>query len=124
MKYGKLEDNVLIYAPSIKDDIFNYNSDYNRDMLYEDGYKEIEFAQREEGHFYSVTWKETKNKIKEVLEDITEETIKQEKIKEIDKRIEELKKLFAESIVNDELSNIKIYQDVIKGLEDTKEGLL
>lgn len=123
MKYGKLENNILIYAPSVKDDIFNYNSDYNRDRLYEDGYKEIEFAEREEGHFYSVTWEETENKIKEILEDITEETIKHKKMKDINDRIEELKKLFAESIVNDELSNIKIYQDVIKGLEDTRNSL-
>lgn len=121
--YGKLIENKIIYAPSVKNDIFNYNSEYNREMLLEDGWKPVILAERIDGHFYTSSYRETNTQIREILEDITDEVKKQEKIQEIQQRISELKEVSLEEIRLNHTNSIEIINDIITGLEKTKEEL-
>lgn len=127
MKFVKLVNNKIEEAPVniIKDEVWicNYNLEENSEMLLQDGYKPLIEAEKIDGHYYSVTYEETENNIIEILEDITEEIKKQEKIKEINKKIEALKEIVLDEIRLNSKSSIEIINEIINGLEKTKEEL-
>ena len=66
MKYAKLIDNNLYFAPKNKDGICNYDLDTER--LIEDGYKEFVEAEKLDGYTYEITYLEDENQIIEVAQ--------------------------------------------------------
>lgn len=127
MKFYKLKDNIIEEAPvNVEKDgqwICNYNLECNSEMLLNDGYKPLYEAEREENHYYVISYEELEDRINEVLTDITDIVKRDEKIEEYNKRIEELKSYALEELRNGNSSSVKIINEIIQGLEDTKEGL-
>lgn len=121
--YAKLIDNILELAPSYKNGILNYNSEYNEPKLFEDGYKKFIQAEREENHYYNISYQENTHEIIELLEDITEQVTKAKKVNEINEKIVVLKQESINELLYGNKENIKIYQDIIKGLIETRNNL-
>lgn len=68
-KYAKLiSENKIEFAPKNKGAIMNYN--LNVSELKKDGYKEFVEAEKEIGKSYTITYTETKTKIKEITTEI------------------------------------------------------
>lgn len=73
MDYVKLtEAGGISYAPKNKDGYLNFNKDV--DLMAEYGYKPLIQAEREDGKSYSISYKETKKGIQEVLTEIESDT--------------------------------------------------
>ena len=76
MKYAKLINGVLIFAPKNKGSIINYN--LNIEEMTKDGYKPLIEAGKEDGKAYEYFYKDTKNSIKEVVKEIIPEPVDEE----------------------------------------------
>lgn len=124
MKFCKLIDNTLEFAPRCTENVSNYNTESNLEMLLKDGWKPLIEAEREEGKIYNVTYEETEDEIKEILEDITEEIEKSKKIEEINKRIKELEDLFSNDILYNNGTSKEIYTEIINGLIETRNKIM
>lgn len=66
MKYAKLIDNNLYFAPKNKDGICNYDLDTER--LIADGYKEFVEAEKLDGYMYEITYLEDETQIIEIAQ--------------------------------------------------------
>ncbi len=77
MKYAKLQNGALTFAPKNKGNILNYN--LNVEAMTKDGYKPFVEAEKEEGKSYNFSYEETENEIREVLTEIIPEPIDEEK---------------------------------------------
>ena len=66
MKYAKLIDGNLYFAPKNKDGICNYNLDTER--LIADGYKEFVEAEKLDGYTYEITYLEDETQIVEIAQ--------------------------------------------------------
>lgn len=66
MKYAKLIDGNLYFAPKNKDGICNYNLDVER--MTADGYKEFVEAEKLDGYTYEITYLEDENQIIEIAQ--------------------------------------------------------
>ena len=127
MKFVKLIDRGIEEAPLNveREDqwVCNYNSESNSEMLLTDGYKPFYEAEREPGHTYTIDYEELSDRINEVLTDITEEVHRQEKIKEIEDKIENLEKIALGELRLGNLSSVEAINKTIIGLEQTKGEL-
>ena len=76
MKYAKLQNGALTFAPKNKGNILNYN--LNVEEMTQDGYKPFVEAEKEEGKAYEFSYEETENEIKEVATEIIPEPVDEE----------------------------------------------
>ena len=127
MKFVKLIEGMIEEAPvNIEKDgawICNYNLDSNSEMLLEDGYKIFHEGVKEPDHYYQISYEEAEVDIYEVLTDVTEEVNRQNKIKEISSKIEELKQASLDELRANNMSSVKTLNQIIAGLEETKGEL-
>ena len=131
--YCKLIDNEIIEAPQNYNGIMNYNLDEG--LMRADGWKPLIPATtppETEIRMYHFEYQENTNNIKEIIVYDETEQEAQERIKRIDKerkteeinnKIQELEILSANEILYNNIENIRVYQDVIKGLEETRDNL-
>lgn len=130
-QYVKLIDNQLYYPPKNKENIINYN--LNIDLLIQDGYKElIEAEKPQTNRLHHIEYIERVNTIEETIiydetqSEADEREIREEKERktlEIDNKIQELEQMSINEILYNNSENIKIYQDIINGLEETRSNL-
>lgn len=127
--FVKLQNNTIKYAPKnlIEEDItiFNFNTDEN--LMKEYGYKLLVQVERPtNSRRYNITYQENTDSIQEILtytetEEEYNERIEQEqkdrRNQEIDMKIKELNEMSVPEILNNNVENLKIYRDVIAGLE-------
>lgn len=77
MKYAKLENGVLTFAPKNKGNILNYN--LNVEQMTIDGYKPFIKAETEIGKSYNFSYEETETEIKEVAKEIIPDPVDEAK---------------------------------------------
>lgn len=77
MKYAKLENGVLTFAPRNKGNICNYN--INIEAMTKDGYKPFVEAEKEIGKAYNFSYEENENEIREIADEIIPEPVDEEK---------------------------------------------
>ena len=77
MKYAKLNNGALTFAPKNKGNIINYN--INVEEMTKDGYKPFVEAEKEDGKAYEYLYEETENEIKEIVTEIIPEPVDEEK---------------------------------------------
>ena len=77
MKYAKLNNGALTFAPKNKGNIINYN--INVEEMTKDGYKPFVEAEKEDGKAYEYLYEETENEIKEIVTEIIPEPVDGEK---------------------------------------------
>jgi hypothetical protein len=80
----------------------------------------------ENNHNLGYEIKETKKELQAwgLTQEEKEEQEKQQKILEIDSKISELETLIIKELRLENQENIQVYNDVIKGLEETKKSLI
>ena len=99
MKYAKLENGVLTFAPKNKGSIINYN--LNTEQMLKDGYKPFVEAEKENGKAYEYSYEETDAEIREIVSEIIAdeaEIIEYEKNLHKEKLYHELENLDLKSI--------------------------
>ena len=133
-KYAKLiSEREVEIAPQNNEEkgISNYNQDIN--MMLEDGYLplyeveapvterwyELRYNQESAKIQQYVYWLETEEQYEERINQIN----KQQKIQELNKKINELKSMLINELRLNNIQNIEIYNEVIKGLEETRDNL-
>ena len=133
MQFVKIIDGNIVEAPQNYNGIINYNLD--EDLMRADGWKPLIPAivpPETEIRMYHYSYEEKENEIDEIV--VYDETVEEaeERIKRIDKenktneinqKISELEKMSQYDIIFGNEENIKCYQDVIKGLEETRDNL-
>lgn len=131
--YVKLIDGKIEEAPVNKDGICNYNLDVER--MIADGYKlfvPVTPPSEEEIRMYHYEYIENIDNIQETIiydetQEEAEERIKrinkENKTNEINQKISELESLIIKELRLGNEENIQIYNEVIKGLEETKDNL-
>ena len=68
MKYAKLNNGALTFAPKNKGNIINYN--INVEEMTKDGYKPFVEAEKEDGKAYEYSYEETESEIREIATEI------------------------------------------------------
>lgn len=76
--YVKLdaETGVISYAPKNLGEHLNFNT--NIELMTEYGYKPLVLAEKDDGKKYSITYKETKTQIKEIAQEIPDDSTETE----------------------------------------------
>lgn len=131
--YIKIIDGNIVEAPQNYNGIINYNLD--EDLMRADGWKPLIPAivpPETEIRMYHFDYEEKTNEIDEIVvfDETQEEAIarkarveKERKTDEINNKISELETMSQYDIIFGNEENIKCYQDVIKGLEETRDNL-
>lgn len=133
MQFVKIIDGNIVEAPQNYNGIINYNLD--EDLMRADGWKPLipaEIPPETEIRMYHFDYEEKTNEIDEIVvfDETQEEAIarkarveKERKTDEINNKISELETMSQYDIIFGNEENIKCYQDVIKGLEETRDNL-
>ena len=133
MQFVKIIDGNIVEAPQNYNGIINYNLD--EDLMRADGWKPLipaEVPPETEVRMYHFDYEEKTNEIDEIVvfDETQEEAIarkarieKERKTQEINDKITELETMSQYDIIFGNEENIKCYQDVIKGLEETRDNL-
>lgn len=133
MQFVKIIDGNIVEAPQNYNGIINYNLD--EDLMRADGWKPLipaEIPPETEIRMYHFDYEEKTNEIDEIVvfDETQEEAIarkarveKEQKTDEINNKISELETMSQYDIIFGNEENIKCYQDVIKGLEETRDNL-
>lgn len=133
MQFVKIIDGNIVEAPQNYNGIINYNLD--EDLMRADGWKPLipaEVPPETEIRMYHFDYEEKTNEIDEIVvfDETQEEAIarkarveKEQKTDEINNKISELETMSQYDIIFGNEENIRCYQDVIKGLEETRDNL-
>lgn len=129
MTYVKLQNNTIQYAPTnyITEQgatIFNFNK--SEEIMREYGFKPLVSCDKGNGRRYSISYTEDENNVYEHItytetQEEYEERIAQEhkeqRNREIDSKIKELNEMSVPEMLNNNIENLKVYREVIAGLE-------
>ena len=136
MKYAKLIDGVLTFAPKNKGNILNYN--VNVEAMTKDGYKPFVEAEKETGKAYNFSYEETEKEIKEIAEEIiiTAEEIalqqREQRINEAKQQLDELdlksvralRAVVAGTSTNTDLLKLEEIEAQVQGIRKELEELI
>ena len=128
MKYAKLIDNKLEFAPRNKGSILNY--DLDEALMTADGYKQfIECEKPQTDRYFHIEYNETKNKISEnIIWDETPQEYEQrielehkiQRNEDIDNKVGELEQFAILEMVRGNDCNVLTIKSIINSLKDAK----
>ncbi len=114
MKYAKLENGVLTFAPKNKGNIINYN--LNIEQMTKDGYKPFVESEKELNKSYEYSYEETENEIKEILTEILPDET-EILLMENQQKIENLK----QQLYNFDLKSVRALRAVVAGTSNNAD---
>lgn len=126
MRYAKIRNEVLTFAPKNKGAMINYN--LNIEEMLKDGYKPFLEAETEEAKKYEFSYEETESEIREIATEIIpneaeiKSSQKQAQIEELKHRLDELdlksvralRAVIAGTSTNDDLTRLEEIENQVQ----------